>query len=102
MNLLGVEPKTKIIAGSNLLIHVLAHIAFEACRIQNLPKLVEDIFQTSINTDPGGALRLVQRRSGHCWVRGEWLNDILSAQECLVDYQLSSWSTVSSIFEEAL
>ncbi|CAN6910192.1 hypothetical protein Bca4012_078357 [Brassica carinata] len=62
----------------SLLIHVLAHIAFEACRIQNLPKLVEDIFQTSINTDPGGALRLVQRRSGLCWVRGEWLNDILS------------------------
>ncbi|WZZ73773.1 hypothetical protein YC2023_085143 [Brassica napus] len=72
---LGVE---LVLWTRSLLIHVLAHIAFEACRIQNLPKLVEDIFQTSINTDPGGALRLVQRRSGLCWVRGEWLNDILS------------------------
>ncbi|KAG2264478.1 hypothetical protein Bca52824_071557 [Brassica carinata] len=74
----------------SLLIHVLAHIAFEACRIQNLPKLVEDIFQTSINTDPGGALRLVQRRSGLCWVRGEWLNDILRPSTLPVSSNFSS------------
>ncbi|CAN7030875.1 unnamed protein product, partial [Brassica rapa subsp. trilocularis] len=44
----------------SLLIHVLAHIAFESGWIQNLPKLVEDIFHTLINTCPSGVLCLVQ------------------------------------------
>ncbi|KAJ4908788.1 hypothetical protein Rs2_12446 [Raphanus sativus] len=42
-------------------------------RIENLPKLVEDIVQTSINTGPRGALRLVQ---GVQAFGGEWLTDI--------------------------
>ncbi|KAJ0235218.1 putative aarF domain-containing protein kinase [Hirschfeldia incana] len=45
-------------------------------RIENLPKLVEDIVQTSINTGPRGALRLVQGVQAFVGVGGEWLNDI--------------------------
>ncbi|CAH2074044.1 unnamed protein product [Thlaspi arvense] len=45
-------------------------------RIENLPKLVEDIVQTSINTGPRGALRLVQGVQAFVGVGGEWLSDI--------------------------
>ncbi|KAJ4883459.1 hypothetical protein Rs2_33552 [Raphanus sativus] len=45
-------------------------------RIENLPKLVEDIVQTSINTGPRGALRLVQGVQAFLGVGGEWLNDL--------------------------
>ncbi|VVB13300.1 unnamed protein product [Arabis nemorensis] len=45
-------------------------------RIENLPKLVEDIVQTSINTGPRGALRLVQGVQAFVGVGGEWLNDV--------------------------
>ncbi|CAN8298188.1 unnamed protein product [Cochlearia groenlandica] len=45
-------------------------------RIENLPKLVEDIVQTSINTGPRGALRLVQGVQAFVGVGGEWLNDL--------------------------
>ncbi|CAN6973511.1 unnamed protein product [Brassica oleracea var. botrytis] len=45
-------------------------------RIENLPKLVEDIVQTSINTGPRGALRLVQGVQAFVGVGGEWLTDI--------------------------
>ncbi|CAG7878881.1 unnamed protein product [Brassica rapa] len=45
-------------------------------RIENLPKLVEDIVQTSINTGPRGVLRLVQGVQAFVGVGGEWLNDI--------------------------
>ncbi|XP_021758249.1 uncharacterized aarF domain-containing protein kinase At5g05200, chloroplastic-like [Chenopodium quinoa] len=44
-------------------------------RIQNLPKLVEDIVQTSINTGPRGALRLAQGVQAVVGVGGEWLAD---------------------------
>lgn len=47
-----------------------------AGRIENLPKLVEDIVQTSINTGPRGALRLVQGVQAFLGVGGEWLNDL--------------------------
>ncbi|WZZ37799.1 hypothetical protein YC2023_034058 [Brassica napus] len=49
---------------------------FDAGRIENLPKLVEDIVQTSINTGPRGALRLVQGVQAFVGVGGEWLTDI--------------------------
>ena len=49
---------------------------FDAGRIENLPKLVEDIVQTSINTGPRGVLRLVQGVQAFVGVGGEWLNDI--------------------------
>ena len=44
--------------------------------IENLPKLVEDIVQTSINTGPRGALRMVQGIQAVVGVGGEWLADI--------------------------
>ncbi|KAG8390185.1 hypothetical protein BUALT_Bualt01G0057300 [Buddleja alternifolia] len=43
--------------------------------INNLPKLVEDIVQTSINTGPRGALRLVQGIQAVIGVGSEWLAD---------------------------
>ncbi|KAL0382229.1 UNVERIFIED_CONTAM: putative aarF domain-containing protein kinase, chloroplastic [Sesamum calycinum] len=43
--------------------------------IQNLPKLVEDIVQTSINTGPRGALRLAQGIQAVIGVGSEWLTD---------------------------
>ncbi|XP_021737918.1 uncharacterized aarF domain-containing protein kinase At5g05200, chloroplastic-like [Chenopodium quinoa] len=45
-------------------------------RIQNLPRLVEDIVQTSINTGPRGALRLAQGVQAVVGVGGEWLADV--------------------------
>lgn len=44
--------------------------------IQNLPKLVEDIVQTSIDTGPRGALRMAQGIQAVIGVGGEWLADI--------------------------
>ncbi|ESQ40435.1 hypothetical protein EUTSA_v10013198mg [Eutrema salsugineum] len=45
-------------------------------RIENLPKLVEDIVHTSINTGPRGAVRLIQGVQAFVGVGGEWLNDV--------------------------
>ncbi|KAJ7959515.1 ABC1 family kinase [Quillaja saponaria] len=44
--------------------------------IENLPKLVEDIVQTSINTGPRGALRLAQGIQAFVGVGTEWLADV--------------------------
>lgn len=44
-------------------------------RINELPKLVEDILQTSINTGPRGAVRLVQGIQAVIGVGSEWIND---------------------------
>ena len=44
--------------------------------IENLPKLVEDIVQTSINTGPRGALRMAQGIQAVLGVGGEWLADL--------------------------
>ncbi|PQQ03142.1 putative aarF domain-containing protein kinase [Prunus yedoensis var. nudiflora] len=44
--------------------------------IQDLPKLVEDIVQTSISTGPRGALRMAQGIQALIGVGGEWLADI--------------------------
>lgn len=44
--------------------------------IGNLPKLVEDIVQTSISTGPRGALRLAQGIQAVIGVGGEWLADV--------------------------
>ncbi|KAF5736494.1 hypothetical protein HS088_TW14G00637 [Tripterygium wilfordii] len=46
---------------------------------ENLPKLVEDIVQTSINTGPRGALRLAQGIQAFIGVGGEWLTDVSKA-----------------------
>ncbi|KAK9124780.1 hypothetical protein Sjap_014382 [Stephania japonica] len=45
-------------------------------RIEKLPKLVEDILQTSLNTGPRGAVRLVQGFQAVVGVGGEWLADV--------------------------
>ncbi|XP_059300823.1 uncharacterized aarF domain-containing protein kinase At5g05200, chloroplastic [Lycium ferocissimum] len=45
-------------------------------RLENLPKLVEDIVQTSLNTGPRGALRLAQGVQAVVGVGSEWLQDI--------------------------
>lgn len=47
--------------------------------IENLPKLVEDIFQTSINTGPRGAIRLAQGIQAVVGVGSEWLTDASKA-----------------------
>ena len=43
---------------------------------ENLPKLVEDIVQTSISTGPQGVLRLAQGIQAFVGVGGEWLADV--------------------------
>lgn len=45
-------------------------------RIQNLPRLVEDIVQTSISTGPRGAIRLAQGVQAVVGVGSEWLADM--------------------------
>nr|GMC92918.1 uncharacterized aarF domain-containing protein kinase At5g05200, chloroplastic [Ipomoea batatas]GMC98395.1 uncharacterized aarF domain-containing protein kinase At5g05200, chloroplastic [Ipomoea batatas]GMD00555.1 uncharacterized aarF domain-containing protein kinase At5g05200, chloroplastic [Ipomoea batatas] len=45
-------------------------------RLGNLPKFVEDIVQTSINTGPRGALRLAQGVQAVIGVGTEWLADV--------------------------
>lgn len=45
-------------------------------RLENLPKLVEDIVQTSLNTGPRGALRLAQGVQAVVGVGSEWLQDV--------------------------
>ncbi|KAL8535390.1 hypothetical protein ACS0TY_011149 [Phlomoides rotata] len=47
--------------------------------IQNLPKLLEDIVQTSINTGPRGALRLAQGIQTVIGVGSEWVADASKA-----------------------
>lgn len=44
--------------------------------MEKLPKLVEDIVQTSINTGPRGALRLAQGIQAVIGVGSEWLTDV--------------------------
>ena len=44
--------------------------------IEGLPKLVEDIVQTSITTGPRGALRLAQGIQAFLGVGSEWLADV--------------------------
>ena len=44
--------------------------------MQNLPRLVEDIIQTSINTGPRVALRLAQGVQAVVGVGSEWLADV--------------------------
>ncbi|XP_042066784.1 uncharacterized aarF domain-containing protein kinase At5g05200, chloroplastic-like isoform X1 [Salvia splendens] len=47
--------------------------------MQNLPKLLEDIVQTSINTGPRGALRLAQGIQAVIGVGSEWVADASKA-----------------------
>ncbi|KAF6143020.1 hypothetical protein GIB67_041088 [Kingdonia uniflora] len=47
--------------------------------MENLPKLVEDIVQTSLNTGPRGAMRLAQGIQAVIGVGGEWLSDVSKA-----------------------
>ncbi|XP_059459147.1 uncharacterized aarF domain-containing protein kinase At5g05200, chloroplastic [Corylus avellana] len=53
---------------------------FSSTRLQDslerLPKLVEDIVQTSVNTGPRGAIRLAQGIQAFIGVGGEWLADV--------------------------
>lgn len=49
---------------------------FVADSVEKLPKLVEDILQTSINTGPRGALRVAQGIQAVLGVGGEWLSDL--------------------------
>ncbi|XP_062143595.1 uncharacterized aarF domain-containing protein kinase At5g05200, chloroplastic-like [Alnus glutinosa] len=53
---------------------------FSSTRLQDslerLPKLVEDIVQTSVNTGPRGAIRLAQGLQAFIGVGGEWLADV--------------------------
>lgn len=48
----------------------------ESDGFQKLPKLMEDIIQTSLSTGPRGALRLAQGVQAVIGVGGEWLNDL--------------------------
>lgn len=49
--------------------------------IQNFPKLVEDILQTSISTGPRGAVRLAQGLQALIGVGTEWLADVSAVNE---------------------
>ncbi|XP_062157384.1 uncharacterized aarF domain-containing protein kinase At5g05200, chloroplastic-like [Alnus glutinosa] len=53
---------------------------FSSTRLQDslerLPKLVEDIVQTSVDTGPRGAIRLAQGLQAFIGVGGEWLSDV--------------------------
>ena len=51
-------------------------IFFSTDGADELPKLVEDIIRTSINTGPRGAFRLAQGIQAVISVGGEWLADI--------------------------
>lgn len=67
--------------------------------IQKLPKLVEDIVQTSINTGPRGAIRLAQGVQAVIGVGGEWLSDVSKVVTCLYHMILPALrSAVSSAF----
>jgi hypothetical protein len=57
----------------NLTFH--SFIPRNADRASELPKLVEDLLQTSISTGPRGAFRLAQGIQAVLGVGGEWLND---------------------------
>jgi hypothetical protein len=57
----------------NLTFH--SFIPWNADRASELPKLVEDLLQTSISTGPRGAFRLAQGIQAVLGVGGEWLND---------------------------
>lgn len=50
--------------------------AFYTDGIANLPKLVEDIVQTSLSTGPRGPLRLAQGIQAVIGVGSEWLADV--------------------------
>jgi len=44
--------------------------------MEKLPKLVEDIVETSLNTGPRGVLRLAQGVQAFIGVGQEWLTDV--------------------------
>lgn len=55
--------------------------------IEGLPKLVEDIVQTSITTGPRGALRLAQGIQAFLGVGSEWLADVSNSTNSSVGLQ---------------
>lgn len=55
--------------------------------IEKLPKLVEDIVQTSADTGPRGVLRLAQGVQAFIGVGQEWLNDVSKVYICLFPSQ---------------
>jgi hypothetical protein len=78
----------------SLFLHCELIIWFFACffslyadRVGELPKLVEDLLQTSISTGPQGAFRIEQGIQAVLGVGGEWLND-LSKVRLLLFYTL--------------
>jgi hypothetical protein len=52
------------------------HCCYLSDSLERLPKLVEDIVQTSVNTGPRGAIRLAQGLQAFIGVGGEWLADV--------------------------
>lgn len=52
------------------------HCCYLSDSLERLPKLVEDIVQTSVNTGPRGAIRLAQGIQAVIGVGGEWLADV--------------------------
>ena len=79
------------ILDDSLLIHLLVYMAFDAGQIEKLPKLVEDIVQTSINTGPRGVTRLVQGVQAFVGVGGEWLNDLSKVAEIIFLLMMSNY-----------
>lgn len=58
--------------------------------MENFPKLVEDIVQTSINTGPRGPLRLAQGIQAVIGVGSEWLADLSKVIALL--FSSESWN----------
>jgi hypothetical protein len=60
----------EMVHGCNLCAYVMSD------SIEKLPKLVEDIVQTSVDTGPRGVLRLAQGVQAFLGVGQEWLTDV--------------------------
>lgn len=76
MNLLSLIQVSAVILLFSKFVLKLICVILLSDSIENLPKLVEDIVQTSINTGPRGALRLAQGIQAVVGVGSEWLADV--------------------------
>lgn len=63
-----------------------------ADRASELPKLVEDLLQTSISTGPRGAFRMAQGIQAVLGVGGEWLTDFSKVSTLSLHVTLDVWS----------
>jgi len=75
------------------LLFLLNHCYYLSDSLERLPKLVEDVVQTSVNTGPRGAIRLAQGLQAFIGVGGEWLSDVSKVP--LLHLSRSFWDVLS-------